>query len=750
MADGHGDEEERTENHTSDDGINRSFIGRRGFLGAAAAGVGLAGLGSWAGASAQEPGEGPSDVVNLGEEGASPGDDLTPYLEEYWEPGVKVVIPGATYELSDPEALEIDADEDAWLIGDGEVFMDHGEAEFAFSFSASDGSHLRLRNITLKGTTVGGDSKLRLFTFDEDSLAEMINFNRPDGTENGEEATGFYVPDDHAGVSRFVNCHIEGFSDNGLYGSAPGGGESGDKGGAVEVLGGLYKNNDVAGIRIGSDDSKAVSTVVVNDATAPNSEGADETPVQRGIRIREAGENIAIDDCDITHLDEDGVSSPIEIENESFTGDPPSNATVTDTRIRNDTASEAINGESDDYDITANNLQLSGDGSFELDGSGPFENLVTGSDAIEPVTTKRWVTYDGIESPGQPPAETPTKTPEETPTDTPEPTPTPTPPPTQTPTPEPAEDHRLVVRTQADPRSGVIYRFVVDGTVLPGENAEVDDNDSITENGDGTVTVEGTTGGGFTDDFRFDGEIVDWEARTHPDETNGSYELLLDGELVSPEELSADPVDPPLAVETGNITNLTGESVTLTGSVTSLGGADSVSVAFDWGEAGGDLPNATAAEAVSETGQFTAAVSGLDAETEYAFRAVVAGDGDEVESETTTFTTPPVEGQEPGEGTSPSVDTFDVTEAGSRNAGADILVNWAVSDDDADLQSVLVQVLDAPGTVVDATRRSVDGSEAYDVEYFRISGASGRSFNVQLTVTDEAGNTASTGRTVTE
>jgi hypothetical protein len=71
----------------------------------------------------------------------------------------------------------------------------------------------------------------------------------------------------------------------------------------------------------------------------------------------------------------------------------------------------------------------------------------------------------------------------------------------------------------------VEYELVVEGTVAKGNNAE--DNDTITEDGD-TTTVAGATGNGYTDDYRFDGELVDWSANVDADH----YRILVDGEEV--------------------------------------------------------------------------------------------------------------------------------------------------------------------------------------------------------------------------
>jgi len=74
------------------------------------------------------------------------------------------------------------------------------------------------------------------------------------------------------GEIRFVDCHVAGFPDNGLYASpAPG---------VVTVSGGRYANNGIANVRV-SDGSEVRGVHVICD------EARDGVQNMRGIRLRE-------------------------------------------------------------------------------------------------------------------------------------------------------------------------------------------------------------------------------------------------------------------------------------------------------------------------------------------------------------------------------------------------------------------------------------------------------------------------------
>jgi len=101
-------------------------------------------------------------------------------------------------------------------------------------------------------------------------------------------------------------------------------------------------------------------------------------------------------------------------------------------------------------------------------------------------------------------------------------------------------------------------------------------------------------------------------------------------------------------------------------------------------------------------------------------------------------------------GSPPSIDRYQVTEAGSPNPDANILAEWDVSDPDGDLASGLIEVVDATGTVVASSETSISGDVYYGVDYFVIKHVRGQTFDVNLTVTDAAGHEATATASVTE
>jgi len=106
--------------------------------------------------------------------------------------------------------------------------------------------------------------------------------------------TGVYVGKQHAGDLVFRNCTVEGFTDNGLYASAPG--LSDGAGGIVHVEGGTYRNNNVSNVRLGSAGSVARGVTAISDSPPPSD--GDVTANARGFRLR-SGHGQLIDDCEV-------------------------------------------------------------------------------------------------------------------------------------------------------------------------------------------------------------------------------------------------------------------------------------------------------------------------------------------------------------------------------------------------------------------------------------------------------------------
>ena len=138
--------------------------------------------------------------------------------------------------------------------------------------------------------------------------------------------TGVFVGKQHAGDLIFRNCSVDGFTDNGLYASAPGLADG--AGGIVHVEGGTYRNNNVANVRLGSAGSVARGVTSISDAPPPSD--GDVTANARGFRLR-SGHGQLIDDCEVRITDDSRFTHGGIVFHETNGG-----ATVQNTRIRID------------------------------------------------------------------------------------------------------------------------------------------------------------------------------------------------------------------------------------------------------------------------------------------------------------------------------------------------------------------------------------------------------------------------------
>lgn len=478
----------------------------------------------------------PNRVVHLADEGLSPGDDITPYLEDHWESGNHVIIPGGTYAFNgDGGAIGIDATEDSWLEGDGLVVLDNDYSEVRIQ--VDNDAYVRYQNIEFADQA---DSGQRVWTESFDSIIEFVNYNIYG--QPGTDRYGIYGAGEgeNIGLIRFINCTVENFSD-GIYMSSPFENDDPLDGSAtVEVYGGLYRNCETSNIRVGGHDSKVIGvTSVANNIPSGISN-------INCIFIREAGENQIIRDCDVYVSGERDDSTPIYVQSERFEGDRGTSVFIEDCRIYCDNDKDYVNVSESGTHVEGNNLHLTGSQANEslddvLEGTGPYTNITLPPDAEEPTREKKFVDPETLDPDGGGG------------------------------TPDPEHDHTLVIDTFSDPRSGVVYEFVVEGSVDPGADSELGNNDAIIDQGDGTFLVQGTTGGGFTDDWLFTGAILEMTVEQHPDEDSGNYMLFLDGSEVTIEELiekTGGSINPP-QIETCSIgLSSVGENAALPLSVT--------------------------------------------------------------------------------------------------------------------------------------------------------------------------------------
>ncbi|XVH33565.1 right-handed parallel beta-helix repeat-containing protein (plasmid) [Haloferacaceae archaeon DSL9] len=461
-----------------------SVIKRRSYLKAATAAVAAL---TFTGVSSAQSAEAvnPSTVVNLGDEGLSNGDTIDSYLEEHVGDDVEVQIPAGEYAW-DGDGFD-DMSRNAAIVGQGDVVLNLTDG-FNQTLRASGGT-LVVKNITVSGAAESSKSRFRL---EADSDGEVIveNLNFPDGSVEGAKSKAFYAPPDHAGSIVIRDCYIANFDDNGIYASSPGKGEDG----RVVVERCVVQNNNISGIRVGSTDSVVRDCRIINDDEAPESRRGQLN--MRGIRVREAGENITIENCDIVHSYE-GAGAPIQLHEGADGG----SGTISNVRILNNADSDAIyeheDGVADSWE--GENISITGDG--DLSHPSHFD-VCEGGSCEEPTEE-------------EPQADAEDEAEEES---------------------EPQEEATEAdVLTIDSGSTDVSYRFVVDGSVTPTEHdgRKASSGDDISEDRSGNTVVSGRSNASSYyegDAYRVEGEIVTMEVE-------GDYHLELNGEAVSVEEL---------------------------------------------------------------------------------------------------------------------------------------------------------------------------------------------------------------------
>ncbi|WP_336023510.1 right-handed parallel beta-helix repeat-containing protein [Halobellus salinisoli] len=532
-----------------------SGVGRRSYLKLLGGAVGMASITGSAVAQSAET----DSVVNLGEQGLTDGDVIDDYLEEYFESGVEVRIPEGEYEY---HGSGFDGTRsDAAVVGEGEVILTNEAGAYGETIEAESGV-VEVRNLTLRGESGPEKTRFRLEA-QSDGHVLIDNFNLPDGNVDPGDARAFYVPGGHAGVVEIRNCYIADFSNNGIYADGPG--QDGGAGGQVIVENCFLHNNNITGIRLGSTDSVARNCLVLNDGSPPTiDEGGDVN--MRGIRIREPGDNITIEGCEVIHSYE-GAGAPIELHDGASGG----SGTIRNTLIENNTGTAAIHDKGAAGSWSAENVSITGDGDLEYpsnfdgvcvgddcpvptgddpqgedsagsggstdDGSGDDNSTDGGSDgSTDPGGDDSDGSDDGSNgSDGDDSSDSGSNDSDSNSSDD----------SSGSETPVGTDGTELVVLSRNS--DGVDYEFTTTGEIEPLYDRSqysadtADPVDEAVENGDGTWTATGSTGGGSAsgDAFYYEGAMENFSASGDVNQMT----LLADGEEVTTEDLLA--AEPP-------------------------------------------------------------------------------------------------------------------------------------------------------------------------------------------------------------
>jgi hypothetical protein len=139
----------------------------------------------------------------------------------------------------------------------------------------------------------------------------------------------------------------------------------------------------------------------------------------------------------------------------------------------------------------------------------------------------------------------------------------------------------------------------------------------------GAVSFEGSSGSLVVDAIE-DGESLDSGATVGVDLTvdflNNTAKDIDETVTFLDDKVSID-------VSTGDVNPITSSSGTLNGELVSFENTDSVDVSFEYGVAGNKLPLQTTTETLTDPGEFSDTITGLQSDTTYEYRAVGEADG---------------------------------------------------------------------------------------------------------------------------
>jgi len=320
------------------------------------------------------------EVVNLATEGADQtgARETATHFEDHLRDGTLVYLPPGRYRLGRTVSV---GDAAAGVVGenativppdgfDGTLFaLGYPEplsevlvAGLTFDFRAEDtgarplfamaDDRILARELDVRGRIDVRQDQLRFDVTDPEGTARVENVRLPDGGVPGTGVTGMEVGDQNHGDLAFVDCHVAGFPDNGLYANPPEG--------EVSVLGGSYLNNGISGVRIETADASVVRGVHVRC-----DDRSDAGENMRGIRLR-SGESLLVEDCLVEMLEVTSSDGGIVFSSEL------GSATVQNCQVRVDAD-----------DVNAVRIKAPGDGTGEDAHHGPFrcENVVVTGEA---------------------------------------------------------------------------------------------------------------------------------------------------------------------------------------------------------------------------------------------------------------------------------------------------------------------------------------------------------------------------------
>lgn len=343
-----------------------------------------------------------SEEINLADVGLREGEKLDPYIEQYLEGGVRVIVPSGQY-VWDGDGLDNAGpfSTDCELIGEGMVTVEWDSSEPANTDVEIQSGTFRMRNFTFRGMPIRdpdrigrdegpSDDHRMAVAASSGAVVEFINVHMPEGAREqpNSEAKAWRVSRAHDGTARWIDCSASWWGNNAWYASS--GGKDGTPG-RCEWIRCFGRNNNIATIRTGSGPWLMKDCVIVNDAEAPHRGGGGH--FQRGVRFDEPGGPGRMENVHITTTAAAENSIPIRASDDSS----GAVVEVQDLFIRNDLERDAIAlHKPSTIDVTGDNVHVTGSGDLDVDG-GPYTNLCQGSGCQEPTTEPMFGSGDFVQ-----------------------------------------------------------------------------------------------------------------------------------------------------------------------------------------------------------------------------------------------------------------------------------------------------------------------------------------------------------------
>ncbi|WP_192927990.1 right-handed parallel beta-helix repeat-containing protein [Halococcus salsus] len=355
----------RDDSDSTDSGFKPS---RRSYLKAAgAAAVSVPLLAGEGAAATERHGISFDNVVDMGGTG-----DASSAIESAAESNTLLKFPSGDYELSGQ--TNVSGKSNFGIVGEGDVTFTVPDDYNGKALNINGGDGVLLENITIDqsnatpdvqvapddnlqvhglkmlgegiSSSTGqskGDSDAALQAFSpmvrssggSGTVQDIVLHN--EGRMGAYGRVGVWIGEENKGTITLRNCNVEGFSGNGVYASRTPG--------EVHVEGGLYKNNDLSQVRIGSNGSYVDGVTAVTDVSESRSDNAGEMLNGSGIRIESdrGGSGAAIRNCDVSIGSEANADTGIKVF-PNYSGD----FTIENTRVEIDCEGYGIRASSPD------------------------------------------------------------------------------------------------------------------------------------------------------------------------------------------------------------------------------------------------------------------------------------------------------------------------------------------------------------------------------------------------------------------